>query len=334
MSEKTGKIEYISNLKAFAILSVIFLHSYSILYYSFGNIDTKIFLNATFWAIMSRYCVPLFLIASGITLLGKNYSVKTWVVDKIGIRILLPFIFYGLLYIFWIKKSFIAFFNPIDICFHFHFVAIILTLYLVYPFISEWVKKASGSSIIYFTVIWLILSLLKLFSVKFTLIDVNCLYIFLVFPVLGYYLGKFDLKKYKYLFLITGLTAGFLTYLWHIYDTYKANAPIDLHIQYWQPLMVILSLGVFLFIKNSDFHIKNNICGKVRDFLADHSYGIFFLHPLIQHPLYVIHPKIPFLGGGVIFLLTTIITCLIIFIALKITDKIPLLNKINRKLIA
>ena len=34
------KIEYISNIKAIAILMVVFLHSVSPLYYQFGNIES------------------------------------------------------------------------------------------------------------------------------------------------------------------------------------------------------------------------------------------------------------------------------------------------------
>ena len=121
---------------------VIFLHSYSAICYQIAHIPQSEFLNAVFWGSFVRVCVPLFLIVNGITILGKNYPIATWIFEKTILRLLVPVVFYGLIFMF--NKHSIKieeFLSPGNICYHFHFITIILTLYLIYPLIKAGFKR-------------------------------------------------------------------------------------------------------------------------------------------------------------------------------------------------
>lgn len=325
--EKFGKsntkLEYISNVKAIAILMVVFLHSGSPLFYQLGKIGIDKWYITVFYDSFVRCCVPLFLIVSGATVLNKDYGVKDWFVNKIFKRLFLPFLFYFLLVVFVNKRSIFSFFNLVDIGYWFYFFGIILTLYLIYPIIRIWLKYTNIRWIYYFISIWFISIVLSFWYPKFTFFSTNAIYGYVGFPILGYLISKIDTKKFKYWGLLIYLMCGFLIFFSTLSICLKQNIYNEKYFGYLSPLVILMSIGLFLFIKNINFVFKNKIIISMRNFLSDHSYGIYFLHPLVITKFYYLHNIIhPVYSDWIIFVAGVIITSLIIFIL----NKIPIIK--------
>ena len=313
------KLEYISNIKATAILMVVFLHSASPLFYQFGKISMGRWYITVFYDSFVRCCVPLFLMISGATVLNKDYKIIDWFVNKIFKRLFLPFLFYFLIVVLLNKKTIFSIFNLVDIGYWFPFFGIIMSLYLLYPIIRIWLKNTDFYWIYYFLGVWLFSMIISFWFPKFTLFSTNFIYGYLGFPVIGYLISKVDTKKIKnfglFVYLMSGLLISYLT----IRICLRQNNYNERFFLYLSPLVILMSIGLFIFIKNINFVFNNKIIISIRNFLSEHSYGIYFLHPLIVSYFYYLHNKIhPVYSDWIIFIIGISITSLIIFIFSKI----------------
>jgi len=326
LTEKFGKnnrLDYISNIKAIAILMVIFLHSGSPLFYQLGQISMKRWYVTVIYDSFVRCCVPLFLIISGATILNKDYKIKDWFVDKIFKRLFLPFLFYSLIVIFLNKGSIFSILNLANIGYWFSFFGIILTLYLLYPIIRIWLSNTNVSLIYYFILIWFISMILSFWFPKFTLFSTNFVYGYIGFPVIGYLISNINTKKFKYFGLLAYLTFSILVFCFTISICLKSNIYNEKYFEYLSPFVILMSVGLFLFVKNINFIFKNKMFVLIRNFLSDHSYGIYFLHPLIISRFYYLHVIInPVFSDWIIFILGVVITSSIVYFL----NKIPIIK--------
>jgi len=330
---KVYRIEWISNIKALSILMVIFLHSASPLFYSYGIIKTSYWNITNFYDSLVRSAVPLFLMASGFLVLGKDKKILEFI-NSFLIRLVVPFLFYSLIYSIINKTSLVNIFDPGKICYHFYFVPIIFTLYICYPIISKWIKQASNLEIIIFLALWIFSAIIPSLAdfQFFKLGNISFFGGFLGYPILGYLIGN---KNYlnnilsKRLIIITSIIIYFLGFIVTFFMTSlivrESGVYNDKFYGYLTPNVLMMAIGIFLFLKEGNFILKNNILIVIRNFLSEHSYGIFFLHPLILGKLYFIHQEgSPIYTDLIIFVFGATITGLIVFIM----SKMPLLKKI------
>jgi surface polysaccharide O-acyltransferase-like enzyme len=313
------KLEYVSNIKAIAILMVVFVHSASPLFYQLGQVDMRRWYITTIYDAFVRCCVPLFLIVNGATVLNKDYETKDWFVNKIFKRLFLPFLFYFLIVILVNKKSIFSIFTLVDIGYWFHFFGIILTLYLLYPIIRIWLKNTNIRWVYYFLALWFVSMMLNFWFPKFTLFSTNFVYGYVGFPIIGYLISNMDTKKFKYWGLLAYIVSGLLIFGLTALLCLKIHSYNEKYFDYLSPLVILMSVGLFVFVKNIKFVFKNKIFVFIRDFLSDHSYGIYFLHPLILTKFYILTNFIhPVFSDWMIFGAGVTITSLIVYILSKI----------------
>ena len=320
-----NQLEYVSNIKVVAILMVVFLHSVSPLFYKLGQVSMGRWYVTVFYDSFVRCCVPLFLIISGVTVLNKDYKPKDWFINKILKRLFLPFLFYFLITVFLNQRPLISFFHLSEIGYWFPFFGIILTLYLIYPIIRIWLKNTPIFWIYYIVIIWFISMVLNFWIPTWTLFSTNVIYGYVGFPILGYLISKINTKKFKYIGLLIYIASSLLIFYLTISFSLNKTTYTEKYFTYLSPLVILMSIGLFVFIKNINFIFKNKKIVLVRNFLSSHTYGIYFLHPLIISRFYYLHNIIhPVYSDWIIFFIGIFTTSFIIYFL----TKIPILKKI------
>src|ERR1035437_9251813 len=169
MDSKTTNIQYLDTLRALAILGVIIIHiSSPLVNMTYGK-------NMPFWWIGNvvdsavRFAVPLFLMLSGATLLGKEYKLSEFY-KKRFLRVLVPFLFWIMVY--WVYRWIILSsktqphdFNSIlkwatglflkeGVSKHFWYIYMIVFIYLFVPFMGKGLRKLDLNVISNLLLLW------------------------------------------------------------------------------------------------------------------------------------------------------------------------------------
>lgn len=323
-TDKEPGWEYVYNIKAIATIAVVFLHSASPYFYQWGKISNNSWIMATSYDSFVRFAVPVFLMVSGSLLLGKDYDLKEWFRNKVLSRLLLPFLFYFLIHSLYLGIPLSKVFVLESINYQFPFVGIILSLYLLFPIIRKIISASSKGLIIYTLTLILSSSFINFYFPKFSLFNPNLVYGYLCFPLMGYLLNKIDTHKLKWHALFLYLFSSLLTLGITALISFRDGKPTENYFKYLSPNVILMSIGIFIFIKNCNVKLPL-YANNIRNFISEHSYGIFFLHPLIL-PLISTRLKIDkiYIASLVTFLLGMIITTTIIFTL----SKIPIIRKL------
>ncbi|NHZ48044.1 acyltransferase family protein [Desulfovibrio sp. XJ01] len=295
------RIEFLDDVKALATVMVVFLHSYSVLCYQQLSITTFDWSVAVFYDSMVRPAVPLFLMASGAVMLAKDYSLKTFFIDKVLLRLFVPYCFYA--YFYWNANASLS--NPMSICYHFAFVGIIITIYLLYPLFRQCVvaMEQSPSLLVYFICLWFLCVLLSNFFPQVTIFSNNPYFLYMGYPVAGYFLRKNTITAtfpVKNLFVAYVCVVVF-TYAMTIYLSLKKQVFDETYFSYLHFNVVVMSILAFVMLKHFQvFSVLNSQSAhRMKMFLSQHSYGIFFIHPLFLEQLYGLHGSLNTLVSGV-----------------------------------
>jgi len=346
MKANTGSenLEWIDSLRVLATFSVIFLHVTGGILYQYGSISILDWWTGNIYDSSVRFCVPIFLMISGALILSKTYESIGEYLKKRVLKILLPFLFWSIIYI--VRDVFLNFsqgeyltfieilkFTFIKLkggaCFHLWYVYLIIGLYLFFPIIGKWIRKSNQHEIKYFIGIWMITIFTYLPFVKKLIPNIEISYFsgYIGFPILGYYLSKITLnisgKKVIYIFFI--LTGFLITTLGTFYMTKHQGRFWSGFYAYLSPNVILVSIGIFLFFK--DFVKHNTRTSSVVRFFCKYSYGTYLIHILVFWELgkfgFSYSFVNPVIGIPVTSILCFIFSTLIIFGV----NKLPLLGK-------
>ncbi len=321
-----------------AMLGVIIIHiSSPLVNMTFGK-------NMTYWWIGNvwdsavRFAVPLFLMLSGATMLGKNYKLSEFYKKRIT-KVLYPFLFWMIIY--WvfrwamllpkqqphglsetIKWALNLFLNE-GISKHFWYIYMILFIYLFLPFLGKFVQKLRNIDLILLLICWVMLTFLCR-SVPFNMYrwsgDFGSkflgYFLFSGYLVAGYFLTKIHTSERKIkiplavIFMVSialiALTANFMSEKAH-----RLNLSVY---SYTGLLTIIQSVTLFAVVK--DIEIKNVFLQKMFSIISSYSYGIYLVHIIIIGILFrngiywsFAHPliSVPVLTIGVLLLSFSVI---------------------------
>ncbi len=247
------RIEYISNLRALAILMVVFLHSSSPLFYQYGNIKASYWNITNFYDSSVRAAVPLFLMISGALTLGRDRGFLDFF-KSFMTRLVVPFLFYFLVFSFYNHSSLKYILDPGKAYYHLYFIPIIFSLYLSYPIISVWIKSAKNTEISLVLILWAISSVsTSIFNLdNFKLVNLSFFGGFLGYPILGYLLSNREIfKKYlriEYLVIVPIIfyISGLLMTFFLTYQIVKdLNMPNEKFYGYLTPNVLLMAVGIF-----------------------------------------------------------------------------------------
>jgi len=344
MASKTENIQWLDTLRALATLGVIIIHiSSPLVNMTFGK-------NMPYWWIGNvvdsavRFAVPLFLMLSGATMLGKEYKPGEFYKKRV-LRVLVPFLFWMVVY--WIFRwamllpkqqphDFHAILNwAVDLFLkegiskHFWYIYMILSIYLFLPFVGKVIRKCNDTVIIFFLLGWIIFNfVLRSFPInqycwsgdyanKFLGYILHSGYL-----ILGYYLPGLPVSSKKIripaavFFILSVAISAVFTYI------LSKNAH-RLNLSMYSYLLInttIQSISIFMLAK--DLSIKNKFISWTQQTISNYSYGIYLVHILVLGIFFrngifwtMAHPLISL---PLLVVLTTVSSIGIIFVLRKI----------------
>ncbi|WP_194140914.1 acyltransferase [Flavobacterium hungaricum] len=296
--ETKPNLLWISYLRVFSTVAVIFLHASSPLVSSYKTLTFSAWNTANFFDAVSRFCVPVFVMISGALLFNKNLEIGQFFKKRV-IRILLPFIFWSIcyaLYVIFIKTDFYKTASFLEIikkivrsvyfgsAYHLWYIYMLLGLLLIVPILNFWVIRAKKKEIHYFLIIWFVTLLVKNFKIGAFMPNIELSFFseYTGYLVLGYYLSTIEIKnirKFQLTSLVLFIFGILMTFIGTCFLTiFQKKLNTSLY-DFFSLNVLISSIGLFLFFRSSDlFNRKQNwICSQINQY----SYGIYLTHVLV-----------------------------------------------------
>jgi len=281
-------ILYATKLRAFAILAVLLIHiSTPLVRQEVGSFEWWVG-NVVDGSM--RWAVPIFIMLSGMLLLGRGES-QLNVVKKRVPRLLIPLLFWSLLYSLWdIRYDLETFsvqqiltdFYQNDVKYHLWYLYTLLGLYLAMPLFKTFIQHGRKSDLLYFILLDYIIS--ATFEVLSSLLDIrlgNGFGYFLGYGgyfLLGYYLANTSLnKKTTNLIHLLGSAALLVTIIGTWFFSAEQGSLNQVFYKYLSLTTPIVSVSVFLLIKD----LWNTENSRLTTVIANYSFGIYLIHPMI-----------------------------------------------------
>lgn len=345
MKEKKLNIEYI---RVFAIFLTIMIHVSNIYRREFLEISNFDYFVSLIYNSISRICVPLFFMVSGMLLINAEFNFKKYY--KRILKFVLILIFWSLVYYFvnnymdisgtFSKFVVNSFFNANMSSKHLWFMYAIIALYISLPFIQNMCKNMTYEQENLFIILWGVFSgfsfLYLPFAEEFLGHNVNISY---PVPIINgaYYLGYFIMgnilyKRFKnvkltkktnifciLLYCFSVLTIVLITFVCSIIH----NMPYDYTLWYRGVFAIIATCAVFvLFIGNEGIFNNKNILK-----LSKFSFGIYLIHILFLKILNS-HLDITIYSPIIFIPLITLGIYIVSLLACFVIKKIPLIKNI------
>ena len=298
--------------------------------------------------------VPLFLMISGALLLNRDYVLKDFLSRRF-VRLILPLIFWGIIYI--LLKTY-ADTSSLDVMSiydtfvwyltdQYWFSWMLISIYLFIPIINSFIKEYSSRGIEYFLVIWFIYIILFSFNIyPLWQIDLSYFAGYIGFVVLGYYINNKDFNSSPKTMYLLGVLIYLIFSFINCYLRTTFGADAGELVERRALLAVLQSCGVFLFIKYFAVHSENNpksisnriysffkdtLIGKLTFYLSICSYGIYLTHYYFLHigcgwindNIFAVYLVNPIKAMPIILVVVVILSLLLVFF----TSKIPHLKK-------
>ena len=274
---------WIDFLKTFAAFAVIILHVSVPVVYRFE--EKEIWWAGNFYNSLVRFSVPIFVMISGVLLLGKSEKLTDFLKKRFS-RLLFPFALWSIIYL-ALKIDYSLPTNEIlsyaikqlkgGAEFHLWYVYMLIGLYLFIPILNKWILNSTKKEIIYFLSIWIFILLLQfpIFNKLFTRIDFRYFSGYIGYLVLGYFLQHFvnfnrsvGIILFLLGFLFTAITTYFLS---------ETSGVLDARFyDFLSVNVVVVSIGIFIAFK--DVISKNEKIIKAISFISKYSYGIYLSH--------------------------------------------------------
>lgn len=349
MENKTGKRVYLEVLRCVALLCVVSIHVVSLPVHNWrANPGTEYPVYSLVYTI-GNLGVPLFLMISGSLLLDlqKDISLKK-LYKKMIPRILIPLIFFGycfaLMEIFFETRSMNArmfmegFFRVLNkkSWTHLWYLYLMIGIYLVLPVIRMLLNKISDKELEYLMGVLCFLAFViptinAVFGTTISLEQPKPLCHLTSF-IMGYVISQYytskKFKKYLYVsgsislavLVIFGLFSGAISY-----ECYKILAQYDCIFIFGAASMIFLLFNdkktiIEKIVKNQGNYLLS---------LANCSFGIYLIHPVIINILYKVVGCQPIMFHPVIsipvFCAAIIVPC---HIAVWIMKKIPVVRRL------
>jgi len=344
MKKRELNIEFI---RVFAIFMVVMIHVSNIYINSFSKISALHFNTAVVFNSISRICVPLFFMVSGIFLINKEFDLKSYY------KRILKFVF---LLTFWSVIYFLrnnnfklnnfgkalanSFFNADKTSRHLWFMYAIIGIYIALPFIQNMCKNMSRELENLFLILWFSFSGLIVIFVPLiryiTKTDIDITY---PIPIINsaYYLGYFIIghilyERFKFisptakknlLCVGTYLISVFISIIVTCFFTAKTNEIYEPMTWYRGIFIALAACAVFILIVINKDKFKSN---AILTF-SHRSFGIYLLHMLFLNHITENINVLEFNPLISIPLLTLVVYALS-FIASFILSKIPIIKNL------
>ena len=333
-------------IRGFSIIGVLLIHVMSPIVQNNNLYFTSTWYIALFIDTISKISIPLFFMVSGALLLNPGKSNETYATffSKRFIRVVVPLLFWSLIYFTWrifykgeslnLYDIFIGLMTG-QVYFHLWFIYAILGLYIFTPFFRKCITLLTKSDLTFLLLIWLSFNIINVVFHFFT-----GFYFGIKLPMmtdyLGYFLGGYYLFILRAEIKINKEIIGFVAIILYLITVftiivmmknYNYNVPRVIN-SYLSPNIILISMLIFLYMslkagKYENIKPKKRIIIK---HLSDNSFGIYLIHVLILEvirSLSVFKGQYEFIYLSLFFIFTLIIS----FVLIEIIRNIPLFGK-------
>lgn len=341
----SSRILWVDLAKVVGLVAILTIHVSSS-YLMDYNVMAPYWVMGVFFESLARFGIILFVMVSGFLLFKKSYEIKEFFSKRFN-RVLVPFIFWNLIYIF-IKIKFQnllagdyslfnichfivgGFLDPRIITVQFWFVYMIFALYIVAPVLSSWIRNANDKEMEYFLVVWLGILIINFCNIKFLLVEYLTFFTgFVGYFVLGYYLAIKEskrLRSFKFglaLFLIGAV----ITFFGTILTSFCCGKMSFMFMQLGDltPFTVMQASGMFIMIKNfsKEYLMKHKVLSQCIVKISLASYGVYLVNVLFINAMALFGlystKMIPFVNVPIFLVLTLIVSTLLVVIMSKIS---------------
>lgn len=355
-SKNTSRILYIDLLRIISIFGVVLLHvsaSFVADMYSRGV--------GSWWAgnvidSATRWCVPIFLMVSGILMLGNNK--KEGIIDFLRrrlVKVAIPLVFWSIVYILWTERTNIelnlSYILELakkvyegEVYIHLWYLYVIIGLYLVTPIIKPYIENVERSNILYFLSIWFVSNgIIGIFG-RFTGIEIGVNLSFfhwsIGYYILGYFLSKEKLSKKQRGIIYSLGIIGLLATIFGTYILTRNNNGVYVpHLySYFALNVMFMAISVFVLFKNINWQrvdYEGSLIGKTILILSNGSFGVYLIHLLVLDILSsgILGMAIsPYTFNPIIGIpLVSVITFILSYIFVLVLQKIPFIKMIVPK---
>jgi len=329
------KIYWISNLRVFATLIVILLHTSSNGITPFGKLPLQYWWLCQTITTFGRFTVPVFIILSGYLLLDRYNDLGEFLKKRL-VRIFIPFIVWLFIYMIygtiwgikseqvnWLSSDWLVriLTNNASSSAHLWFVYMLLGLYLLTPVLSSWLKNASKIEIEFFLGMWLVANVIFLLLEKFY--SLKPYFDFRYFTgFVGYFVWGAYFKKYPILISTQNKIISLLLFIFGWLATTLVSGYFTIHtgkydnfLGYHSPFVMMMSVGIVIFFQQV---FNKPFAEKIMGEIDASSYGIFLMHWLVMNILsrkfhinYALYHN-PVYGILLHFILITMISIIVI----------------------
>ncbi len=332
---------YLSYLRIFSTFSVIVLHVAAIYVMRFEKYPLTIWKISNMIDSSVRFCVPVFLMISGALLLNKEENLSFFLKRRFK-RIVIPFLFWWLVYFFYnywdfirsesfvsiLAKAYFGFMRGIS--YHFWYVYLILGLYLFVPVLRRWTVRASKNELHYFLGIWLLTLFINPENPYFPKIELMYFSKYIGYLVLGFYISELKIQsvfRTRIIALVFFISGVLLTYFLTLHYTAEQYKFDRFFYEYLSPTVMLTAIGIFLFFKTLDFRANH-----ISILIDKNTFGIYLVHLLILEIIVSFTVRFEFLNNPFLFFLYVVIISLLVFwlsyFCILLLSKVPFLKKI------
>ena len=346
---ENNRILWIDILRIISAFAVIILHIAA--KGSFEQFGARTFewQICNFYNSISRFCVPVFVMVSGVFLLNpeRNYSIKILFQKKI-LRIIISFLFWSIFYtIVEIIKTHnletiqwkTLLFGIIKGHFHMWFMYMIIGLYIITPLIRM-INKDEKMTVYYLVLSFIFVFIYnplnffppikELLAISVSQLGLSVISGFSGYFILGYYLSRHKLsystRKCIYIIGVLAIigTIGINGCLGYYYN----NHHIVLMYNYLYPNILFMSIFVFVYFQYNfqSVHFSENI-EKIVSYIGKLSFGIYLVHAFYFENIHIIGINHFFCNPIFSIPIVSILIFLLSLITVYIINKIPYINK-------
>ncbi len=302
MNKLSNRIVWIDLLKIVSALCVIMLHVASQKWY-YTDVTSIEWSIVNFYHSAVRFCVPIFIMASGVFFLDvdKNVTVKklfTVNIPKIVIAYLFWSTFYAVYkYVLYGENTpegrHQVFDNILFGNYHLWFLFTLLGLYIIVPLLRRICERKRDMeyflllSLVFnfaFNVIELVPGLENFVNQMLYKSNINFVLGYTAYFVLGNYIYRFNLKtSIKSVIYILAILSTIYTVWISTYLSLESGNPVQSVYDNLTVNVFFMSAGIFLFFKDIVGKIKYTVSSlKVITLLSECSFGIYLVHELFN----------------------------------------------------
>lgn len=338
-------------IRIVAIFSVIVLHSSGAGFGGRFHYDSSEFLACNFYNGLVRFCVPVFVMISGMFLLNPNHDYPLKKLSKKILHIAIAFLIWSIVYAIielLHKQSYIEL-NIKTIKFlliriiqgHYHlwFLFMISGLYIITPIlrqivINERILKyyifCGFLFVFFFNPLTKIPRIGNLFNdLLLKKLDIHIVCGFSIYYVLGYWLSicKLDMRKRIYIYIL-GLISLLFTVIANGIICYRYQEEKCFVFDNFLPNIFFVSIAIFVFLQ---YAYKNmEISPKIHmtiSKIGELCFGIYLVHELFRRHLYLIGLPSFFIHPLFSIPISSIIAFILSLLFVYIISKIPYIKK-------